>query len=122
MRFLADQDIWLETIILLRGLEHEVLTAREAGRSRAADAELLSFARAEQRLLITRDKDFGGLVFLQLREAGGVIFMRISPATAEEVHEQLRALLGGHSEAELSSAFCVVEPHRYRIRRLKAVY
>jgi hypothetical protein len=37
----------------------------------------------------------------------------------EEVHRELHRLLEEHGEDELRSVFCVVEPHRHRIRRLR---
>jgi predicted nuclease of predicted toxin-antitoxin system len=122
MRFLADQDVWFQTIEYLRNGGHGVLTAGDAGRSRTGDLEMLRFARSEQRLFITRDKDFGSLVFLEGREAGGVIFLRITPASAADAHDQLRRLLSAHTQEELSDWFCVVEPHRHRIRRLDRIH
>jgi hypothetical protein len=44
--------------------------------------------------------------------------LRISPATIEEVHRELRSLLQDRSEEELRGLFCVVESRRYRIRHL----
>ena len=45
-------------------LGHDVLSASEAA-PRATDDELLALALAEQRILITEDKDFGELVFVR---------------------------------------------------------
>ncbi len=73
MRFLADQDVYALTSRLLRQLGHDVVTAAEIGFSRAADTELLARAGQEQRLLVTRDKDFGGLVFVQHLGKGSFI-------------------------------------------------
>jgi hypothetical protein len=66
---------------------------------------------------VTRDRDFGHLVFV--RELGaGVIYLRILPATLEVVHAELGRVLHLHSEQELTRAFVVVEPGGHRIRRL----
>lgn len=119
MRFLTDQDVWLVTVRFLRGLGHGVLTAGEAGQSRTSDDGLLRLARAERRLLITRDKDYGSLVFLQGEEAGGVILLRVTLPEIDEAHAQLQRLLDEHGEDQLGKWFCVVEPRRYRIRSLR---
>jgi hypothetical protein len=37
---------------------------------------------------------------------------------AEEVHHELLRLLEEHGDEELRNVFCVVEPHRHRIRHL----
>lgn len=118
MKFLADQDVWAVTSQFLRSQGHDVLTVSELNLSRAEDEELLTIARKQGRLMITRDRDFGGLVFVKHKEAG-VIYLRILPSTIASVHAQLQKLLNAHSEAELSNVFVVVEAGRYRIRRLQ---
>jgi predicted nuclease of predicted toxin-antitoxin system len=105
------------TARFLRQLGHEVVTAAERGLSRATDSDLLARAAQESRLFVTRDKDFGGLVFVE-RLGKGVIFLRMTPATTQAVHGQLEVLLRTHSEGDLSNAFVVVEPGQYRFRKL----
>ena len=118
MKFLADQDVWKATVDLLRAWGHDVITARESGLTRASDEELLAKAASAGRLLITRDSDFGSLVFLGTIPSRGVVFLRILPKTQDEVHIELKGLLGVHSEDELRKSFCTVEPGRHRIRRI----
>jgi len=118
MQFLTDQDVYHVTIEQLRKKGHNVATAKELGMQRAADQDLLTKARETDRLLLTRDKDFGALVFLGREKSAGVILLRVAPTTVEEVHQELERLLGKHDERELKGLFCVVEPHRYRIRHL----
>jgi hypothetical protein len=40
-------------------------------------------------LFVTRDKDFGGLVFVE-RLSKGVLFLRISPETLAATHDELK--------------------------------
>ena len=117
MKFLADQDVYALSVRFLRGLGHEVVTAAEIGLSRATDTVLLARASQEGRIFVTRDKDFGGLVFVQ-HLGKGVILLRISPSTLEGTHEELRRVLATYSEAQLASAFVVVEPGQHRFRKL----
>lgn len=117
MKFLLDQDVYAITTRFLRELGHDVVTARELSLSTAPDDELLKRAEEEQRILVTRDKDFGALVYAQ-RLGKGVIFLRISPSTVMTTHAELEKLLETRSEAELSEAFTVVEPGQHRFRRL----
>ena len=116
MRFLTDQDVYQCTIDYLCALGHDVLRAKDAGLARASDEELLRYAYREQRLLITRDKGFGALVFLVHRQHSGVILLRIDPLSVDAVHQELRRLLEEHTEIELRNRFVVVEPGRHRIR------
>lgn len=116
MKFLLDQDVYAGTARLLASLGHDAVPVAKIGLSEAEDSELLMTARRESRVLITRDRDFGGLVFL--RNLGtGVIYLRMSPATQNVVHEELARVLAEHSEEELRQAFVVVEPGRHRFRK-----
>lgn len=117
MRFMLDQDVYAITARFLRGLDHDLVTAADLGVSRAADEELLSIAQEHERLFMTRDRDFGGLVFV--RELGaGIIYLRILPATVNAVHAELARVLQSYSEEDLHNAFVVVEPGRHRFRRI----
>jgi predicted nuclease of predicted toxin-antitoxin system len=119
MRLLADQDVYAATIDFLRGLGHDVATAAERGLSRAADADLLAVAQADGRVFVTRDRDYGGLVFLRAL-GSGVLYLRVLPSTLAAVHAELGRVLGLYGEAELRGWFVVVEPGRHRIRRTVA--
>lgn len=116
MRLLADQDVYAATVQFLRGLGHDVATAAEQGMSQSADAELLRAARTEGRVFVTRDRDYGGLVFVQALGAG-VLYLRALPSTLQAVHAELGRVLGLYSERELRGAFVVVEPGRHRVRK-----
>jgi predicted nuclease of predicted toxin-antitoxin system len=117
VKFLVDQDVYALTARFLRDLGHDVITAAEIGLSRAADTALLGRASQEGRIMVTRDKDYGGLVFVA-HLGKGVMLLRISPTTLHATHDELRRVLGTYSEAELSSAFIVVEPGQHRFRKL----
>lgn len=119
MRFLADQDVYQTTIDLVRGTGHEVLTAKEAGLHRASDEELLRAALEDKRILLTRDKDFGALVFVAVRRTSGVILLRLHPATVQVVHQELAKFLDLHKDIDLTDRFVVVEPGRHRIRTIR---
>jgi predicted nuclease of predicted toxin-antitoxin system len=117
MRFLADQDVYAVTIYCLGDLGHDVVRAAQFGLARAEDAEMLRVARAQGRILVTRDRDFGAIVFVQ-GMGPGVIYLRILPSTQDAVHGELARVLTLYGEQELQTAFVVVEPDRHRIRRV----
>ena len=117
MKFLVDQDVYAATIRLLQSLAHDVVPVGQIGLSQAQDSELLRTAHEQERIFVTRDRDFGGLVFVQAA-GGGVIYLRMLPATQAAVHAELERLLNEHTEEALLKAFVVVEPGRHRFRRL----
>jgi predicted nuclease of predicted toxin-antitoxin system len=116
MRFLTDQDVYATTIRFLGGLGHDVVTAAQLGLAQAEDTELLRVAHQQGRIFVTRDRDFGGLVFVQ-GSGAGVIYLRISPSTQNAVHAELERVLTLYSEQELQGSFVVIEPGRHRIRK-----
>ena len=118
MRFLIDQDIYQITIDFLRREGHNIVTAKDLGMQRASDKELLGRAKEEERIFNTRDKDFGSLVFLESITTKGVILLRTTPSTIKSVHNELSRLIRENKEKELKNLFCVVEPDRYRKRRI----
>lgn len=117
MKFLLDQDVYASTARFLSGLGHDVLPVSKIGLSRASDSDVLKTSRAQDRIFVTRDRDFGQLVFVQYLRAG-VIYLRVLPSTQSAVHQELDRVLREHTEVELMNAFVVVEPGRHRFRKL----
>jgi predicted nuclease of predicted toxin-antitoxin system len=117
MKLLLDQDVYAVTARHLVDLQHDVAPAADLGLARAPDREVLRTARHAGRILVTRDSDFGALVFAS-GQRGGVIFLRMTPRTVRAVHQELATVLRLYSATELAQSFVVVEPGRHRIRRL----
>ena len=101
----------------MRDLGYDVVPVAQIGCSQATDSELLSIAQEQDRVLVTRDRDFGGLVFVGGLGAG-VIYLRVLPSTQNAVHEELERVVKSYSADELKRAFVVVEPGRHRFRKL----
>ncbi len=117
MKFLLDQDVYAATARFLKSLGHDVITAAEIGYSQAADSDLLRIAQEQKRIFITRDRDFGNLVFVKGLGAG-VIYLRLLPSTLQLVHKELETVLLSYSDDVLKKAFVVVEHTRHRFRKL----
>ena len=79
---------------------------------------MLARAVAEDRLLITFDKDFGALVFRRGAMASrGVVLFRIPQPSAAAVAERVTATLA--SRDDWSGHFSVVEEFTIRMRQLR---
>ncbi len=118
MKFLLDQDVYAVTLRFLRESGHDVVTASELSLSRAKDIDLLKTAGKQGRIFVTRDRDYGNLVFVH--GAGcGVIYLRMLPSNMADVHAQLKTVLETYSETELARVFVVIEQNRHRIRRIE---
>jgi predicted nuclease of predicted toxin-antitoxin system len=117
MRLLLDQDVYAVTTRFLVGIGHEIVPVAKIGLSQAYDETLLHTAKEQGRILVTRDRDFGSLVFVKSLGAG-VIYLRILPSTQNAVHNELQRVLGSYFESELKKAFVVIELGGHRLRRL----
>ena len=84
-------------------------------RPRASDEELLALALAEERILITEDKDFGELVFVRRLPHPCIIRFTDMPIT--EKVAAMRELIESESEAMQQGNIIVVTRSRIRIRR-----
>ena len=116
MRLLLDQDVYTTTARFLTDLGHDIVRVGQIGLSRADDSALLATAQQQGRIFVTRDRDFGGLVFVQVLGMG-VIYLRVLPSTQNSVHQELERILKMYTESELMNAFVVVEPGRHRFRK-----
>lgn len=117
MKFLLDQDVYAVTAKFLANNGHHVVLVAQIGLSQASDEDILKVAQELNCILVTRDRDYGNLVFV--RAVGtGVIYLQILPITVNTVHDELARVLQRYSENELAGAFVVVEPHGYRFRKL----
>ena len=117
MKLLLDQDVYAASARFLSDLGHDIVPVARIGLSQAEDEEILRVAQEQNRILVTRDRDFGNLVFVKALGTG-VVYLRILPSTQNAVHAELERVLSIYTKEELTTAFVVVEPGGHRIRRL----
>lgn len=117
MRLLLDQDVYAATVNFLVNAGYDVILVSQLGLSQASDEEILKVAQDQNRVLVTRDRDYGNLVFVR-GLGSGVIYLRILPSTLAVIHQELVHVLQVYSAEELKRAFVVVEASGHRIRQL----
>jgi predicted nuclease of predicted toxin-antitoxin system len=116
VRWLADECVDAELVLHLRAIGHDVIYIAEITPA-INDAALITRASAEDRLLLTEDKDFGDLVVRQRRSVPGVILLRIDPARHELKKRRLMAVIERFGE-KLHGRYTVVDEARIRTRPL----
>jgi len=116
MKIVLDEDVYAATGRFLKALNHEVISVLELGLSGRSDEVILRSAMEQQGALITRDRDFGHLVFVK-GLGSGVIYLRMLPSTLDAVHRELKRVLDRYKQEELEGSFVVVEPGGHRFRR-----
>ncbi len=117
MRLLLDQDVYEITARFLISLGLDVIRVADLGMAKATDEENLTKAGETNRIFVTRDRDYGNLVFIK-KIKSGVLYLRVLPSTIPEVHAELERILERYSEEDLRSAFVVVEAGRHRFRKI----
>lgn len=119
MRLLANENLPLDLVDALRSAGHEVTWIRTAAPG-LDDKSVLAKAVAEDRLLITFDKDFGELAFrLGLPITSGVILCRVSANSGMDAAVKVVAAL--NSRQDWPGHFSVIDEQRVRMRRLPRV-
>lgn len=116
MRLLADENIPGASVSWLRGRGHDVaaIAVIEPG---ASDHTVLARAAAESRVLLTFDRDYGRLIWLEgLPPPPALLYCRFAPAFPEEPGQLIDALLA-HGESVISGRFVVVEREGTRTRK-----
>lgn len=117
MKLLLDQDVYAVTAKLLIDAGHDVVRVADLGLAQAADEELLQTAHEQDRIFVTRDRDYGNLVFVKGMD-GGVLYLRMLPNNQSVVHAELENVLQSYTENELKAAFVVIEAGGHRFRKL----
>lgn len=116
MRILADECCDAGIVNKLRAAGHDVVYVPEDNVG-ISDDEVLQMAFAEGRILLTEDKDFGGLIYRLKKPSYGVILIRIDVQERHRKWPRLEALLARHQE-KLSGHFTVVDQDKFRFRQL----
>jgi predicted nuclease of predicted toxin-antitoxin system len=115
MNFLFDQSADFRLIAHLQALGHNVTAISRNYPHGLADAEVLTIARDEQRILLVADRDFGELIFQQDLAHAGIIFFRLPGASLQTKIAQVNRALNEYAEALERGAFVVVSPGRIRV-------
>ena len=115
MRLLLDACIWHGARDELCAAGHDVVWAGD-WRPDPSDAAILQYAYQERRVLITRDKDFGELVFLRGLPHAGILRLVRVPVRQQGSVSLLVLNLYGNALAQ--GAIVTADPRRVRVRPL----
>lgn len=117
-RFLADMGVSARVVAWLREKGHDVAHLAELGLQRISDDEIFQRARAESRIVLTFDLDFGEILAGAHGEFTSVVLFRVQNATSSFVIRRLESVLHESADALDRGAIIVVEDARHRIRTL----
>ncbi|MCC7290930.1 MAG: DUF5615 family PIN-like protein [Phycisphaerales bacterium] len=117
-RYLANENFPAQTVLWLRERGDDVVHAAEtlAGSS---DLALLEPARAQDRIVLTFDRDYGELVFHQgARPAPGIVLFRLRQSPPTVVLPCLESFFA--AAPDLDGFFTVAAPGQFRQTPLRS--
>jgi predicted nuclease of predicted toxin-antitoxin system len=118
MRFLADMGLAQSTVAFLRAEGHDAVHLRDQGLQQSEDIEIVQKARAEGRVILTHDLDFGRIVALGGTRVPSVITLRLSDMRPNQVNQYLIAVLERFTEQLEMGALVSVTDGGIRVRSL----
>jgi predicted nuclease of predicted toxin-antitoxin system len=118
MNILADENVEQPIIVRLRAEGHQVIAIAET-QPGIPDTEVLQQAVQAQLFLLTGDKDFGDLLFLQRRQAPqGVILVRLPDTLTSQQKATIVADVLRLHAPQLLGAFTVISQNGVRLTPL----
>jgi predicted nuclease of predicted toxin-antitoxin system len=123
MRILADENVHMDIVLGLRRARHEVLFVPEVGLGGRKDVAILEYAEKHGLILLSGDKDFGGLVeFGRLWGRGRIILLRFRFLHPEQVVENIAEVLNREEEnlSREKPLVLVLSESGYRVHRPSA--
>jgi predicted nuclease of predicted toxin-antitoxin system len=116
---LADENVHMDIVTGLRQRGIDLITALEAGLVGRKDEEVLEYAEKHELLLISGDKDFGGLIeFGRLWGRGRVLLLRYQILNLPRIVDGIVQVLQRESEILdlAASVVIVLSESGYRVR------
>ena len=118
MRFLIDMNLSPRWIPVLQSEGWDAVHWCQIGSFNAPDADLMAWALAEQRIVLTNDLDFGAILAATNSNAPSVVQVRNQDHRPETLAPLLISLLRTHEAELLAGALLIADQTRSRVRML----
>ncbi|MDM8542593.1 DUF5615 family PIN-like protein [Desulfococcaceae bacterium HSG9] len=82
------------------------------------DEEIIRIAFAENRMIVTMDKDFGELVYHFSMKHSGILLLRLEDATGSEKLKVIKNIMTNYAD-KIKDCFCVFQHNKFRIKKIK---
>ena len=118
MKFLADMGLARSTVAFLRAQGHDAVHLRDQGLQRLEDEEIIEKARAEGRVILTHDLDFGRIIAVSRANVPSVVTFRLNDMRPAQVNRYLAEVLAHFAEQLKAGALVSVNERGIRVRSL----
>lgn len=115
MKFLVYESTGVNVVATFRRLGQDAVLVSEIMPFDTGDDEILSRAVAENRILVTNDKDFGEMVYRTRRAHKGVLLFRLHDESAKN-RARVATTVVSDLGTRLQNAFTVASEQAVRIR------
>jgi predicted nuclease of predicted toxin-antitoxin system len=112
IKFLADVNVEKQIVDFLKERRMDIKWVAEINKQ-MSNGELMRLSKREKRILITNDKDFGEIVFLQRRLTAGIILFRIKSQDTNKKVKMLKTLLEVYFK-KIKNHFVVITEDKIR--------
>jgi predicted nuclease of predicted toxin-antitoxin system len=117
VRIKVDENIGTSGVSLLRESGHDVATVREQELGGSADDRIFQVCIAEERTLITLDRDFGHVPRFPLQRSAGIVVLELGGSASQQLlNDRLRNFLVVAASRSVRGELWIVEPGRVRVR------
>lgn len=117
LKILVDEDMPRPTSKLLVSLGVDAIDVRDVGLKGASDEQVFRFAHDEERIIITRDKEFGNILRYPPDSHRGIILVRVPyNFVRDQILGLVRMLFTKVDKTKLLNNLTVLEVNRFRIR------
>ena len=117
IKFIADECLSDKTVRFLRSLGYEVESVWDLNLRGAPNGGLLKRAIKDKKVFITEGQDFCNIIIYPPHLHHGVIVLKTSLKTEEQIRTVLKAFLSEFKPSDFEKTLIIVDKNRYRIRR-----
>ncbi|MDD4062325.1 MAG: DUF5615 family PIN-like protein [Candidatus Pacebacteria bacterium] len=110
---LLDENIGVSVAIYLRKMGWDVVSVLD-GFSGITDNQVLSWAKRENRVIVTLDQDFGVLVFKNSNRHVGILLLKLKKESSKKILTVIVKVLELHGD-KLKNNFIVASEYQIRM-------
>ena len=114
MLFLIDECVSKKTILLIRKTECKIFTVQDSQIEGQPDSVILETAVSKKLTLITVDKDFGNILIYPPKIHYGIIILKITKETENNIHSLLLNFI--NTKKNIEKKLVIIDKNKIRIR------
>ena len=116
MKLLLDENLSLQHAQNLRAEGYDAEGVVEAGLGGESDANVLLFAIAHSRVILTLDADFANVLRFPPEHTPGVIRLKVHPPTEANIRETILRALRLLVHTDMTGKLAIVDRDKVRVR------